>query len=70
VNAPDQRWLLLVYGSLLVPFVGPALLIMGSSVMYYRWRRERSELARWVNRHAWLAIGLNVALTLLLRWHR
>jgi hypothetical protein len=60
VNGPDRRWLLAIYGSLLVPFVGPALLIVASSVLYYVWWRERPERARWLNKHAWIAIGLNV----------
>jgi hypothetical protein len=47
-------------GSLLVPLVGPVLLALGSSLAYYRMRRSSPERARWLNRHAWIAIELNV----------
>ena len=57
---PDRRWLALIYGSLLVPLVGPVLLALVSSLLYYRWRNQAPERARWINRHAWIAIGLNV----------
>ncbi len=36
-----------------------ALLVVGSSVLYYVWRHDHPERARWVNKHAWIAIGLN-----------
>ena len=54
-----NRWLALIYGALLVPG-GALLLAVGSSVAYYRLRRRAPALARAVNRHAWLAIALNV----------
>jgi hypothetical protein len=57
----DRRVLALVYGSLLVPVVGPVLLAVGSSLAYYRLRPTRPAFAAWLNRHAWIAIGLNVA---------
>jgi hypothetical protein len=56
----DRRVLALVYGSLLVPLVGPLLLALGSSLAYYRLRRSRPGFASWLNVHAWIAIGLNV----------
>ncbi len=59
MSAPDRRWLLPIYGSLLVPFVGPALLIVVSSVLYYGWRIQFPARARWLNKHGWIAIGLN-----------
>jgi hypothetical protein len=37
-----------------------AFLVVASSVLYYMWRRRDSDRARWVNKHAWIAIGLNV----------
>jgi hypothetical protein len=57
----DRRVLAAIYGSLLVPFVGPLLLAVGSSLAYYRLRASRPAFAAWLNRHAWVAIGLNVA---------
>jgi hypothetical protein len=66
VSTPDRRWLFAIYGSLLVPFVGPALLIVASSVLYYAWRSAQPDRARWLNKHAWIAIGLNACLHLVL----
>jgi hypothetical protein len=62
---PSERaqlpWLALVYGSLAIPFVGPLLLAVVSSVLYFRWRKTDPVRAAWVNRHAWIAAGLNTA---------
>lgn len=63
----DSRWLLVIYGLLFVPFIGPALLIVGSSAAYYAWRHRWPEAAARVNRHAWIAIGANIAATLAVR---
>ena len=54
-----RSWLVLVYGSLLVPLVGPVLLALVSSFAYFRLRTTSPEMARALNRHAWIAIGLN-----------
>lgn len=66
-----RSWLVLVYGSLLVPLVGPLLLALGSSLAYFRLRRTSPDRARALNRHAWIAIGLNacanVAIAILIR---
>jgi hypothetical protein len=56
-----RSWLVLVYGSLLVPFVGPVLLALGSSLAYFRLRRKSPSVARALNRHAWIAIAINVS---------
>ena len=61
MNTPNSRWLALVYGSLLIPFVGPLLLAIVTSVLYFRWRHTDSVRAAWVNKHAWIAAGLNTA---------
>jgi hypothetical protein len=60
-TVPRRRWLALIYGSLLVPIVGPVLLVLASSLLYYRWRTRLPNRARWINRHAWIAIALNAA---------
>jgi len=57
----DRRWLVAVYASMLVPF-GPALLILGTSVLYYVWRRRFPRRAATLNMHAWIAFALGVAL--------
>jgi hypothetical protein len=68
---PAKRWLFAIYGSVLVPG-GPWVLIVLSSVLYYRWRRPRPESARWVNKHAWIAFLINASLVFALRhyWRR
>jgi hypothetical protein len=59
---PDDRmWLWIVYGLLFVPYVGPVVLVVGSSVLYYSWRKRWPEAAARLNVHAWIAIGINVA---------
>jgi hypothetical protein len=67
VSTPSPRWLWAVYGSVLVPYVGPAVLILTSSVLYYRWRSLDPDRAKWLNRHAWVAVLLNAALVIVLR---
>ena len=64
MSAPNSRWLALVYGSLLIPFVGPLMLALVSSLLYFRWRNTDPQRAQWINRHAWIAAGLNTATNL------
>jgi hypothetical protein len=59
VSPLPRLWLVLVYGSLLVPLVGPVLLALVSSLAYFRLRTTSPERARALNKHAWIAIGLN-----------
>ena len=59
MSRADRSWLLVIYGTLAIPIAGPLLLIVASSVLYCRWRRHHLERARWMNKHAWIAIGLN-----------
>jgi hypothetical protein len=65
VKPNDRRWLWL-YGLLFVPYVGPLVLVVGSSVAYCAWRGMYPVAARRLNRHAWIAIGLNVITHVLL----
>jgi hypothetical protein len=58
VSTPDRKWLLVLYGSLLLPIVGPAVLVVASACLCYA-RRRQPERARWIMRHTWIAIGLN-----------
>jgi hypothetical protein len=60
----DRRWLIAVYGALLVPVYGPALLILGSSALYYVWRRKTPHRASALNRHAWRAWALGMSVYL------
>ena len=68
MNCGPRWWLALVYGSLFVPLVGPLLLALGSSLAYLRLRRTSPALARRVNRHAWIAIGLNACSNAAVLW--
>jgi hypothetical protein len=62
VSPADPRWVWIVYATLLVPIVGPGLLIVWSSVVYYVWRRKFPEAAARLNRHAWIAVAISVSL--------
>jgi hypothetical protein len=61
MNPDDRRWLWLVYATVLVPLVGQALVVVGSSALYFQWRHAWPMAARRLNRHAWLAVGLKIA---------
>jgi hypothetical protein len=63
----DPRWTWLVYATALFPVIGQALVVVASSVLYYRWRRAWPREAFRLNVHAWIAVGLNIALVLGLR---
>jgi hypothetical protein len=60
VSLVPRPWLVLLYGSLLIPLVGPTLLVLGSSLAYFRLRGPAPQRARALNRHAWIALGLNL----------
>ena len=62
----DKRWPWIVYSTVLVPVVGQPIVVLGSSFLYFRWRRAWPEEAKRLNRHAWIAVALNIALTLAL----
>jgi hypothetical protein len=64
MNPDDRRWLWIVYATVFVPLVGRPLVVLGSSALYFRWRRHWPEAAARLNRHAWIAVALNIALTL------
>jgi hypothetical protein len=63
MSPDDRRWLWLVYGTVFVPLVGQPLVVLASSVLYYRWRRGWPEAAVRLNVHAWIAVALNIGLT-------
>jgi hypothetical protein len=64
---PNRRWLWALYASVLVPFVGPTIVILVSSWLYYRLRGVDPNRARWLNRHAWIAVLGNAAVVIVLR---
>ena len=63
----DPRWPWLVYGTVFVPLVGQPLVVVASSILYYRWRKAWQREAFWLNVHPWIAVALNLALVLRLR---
>jgi hypothetical protein len=64
MSPDDRRWPWLVYATVLVPLVGQPLVVFGSSVLYFRWRRRWPREAARLNRHAWIAVAMNIVLTL------
>jgi hypothetical protein len=60
----DPRWVWLVYATVFVPLIGQPIVVFGSSVLYFKWRRHWPKAASRLNRHAWIAVALNVLLTL------
>ncbi len=67
MSIPSRRWLAAIYGSVLVPLVGPMLLVIASSILFLRLRRTDPERARWLNFHSWIAFLSNVVIVLMLR---
>jgi len=51
----DTLWYAVIWGSVLVPFVGVWIIIILSSVMYYAWRKQYPKKANAVNRQGWFA---------------
>jgi len=64
-NDPRLHWL--VYATALFPVIGQPIVVVASSVLYYRWRRAWPREAFWLNVHAWIAVALNICLVLALR---
>jgi hypothetical protein len=63
----DPRWRWLVYATVFVPLVGQPVVVIASSILYYRWRKKWPREAFWLNVHAWIAVALNIALVLGIR---
>jgi hypothetical protein len=64
MSPDDRRWLWFVYATVFVPFVGQPVVVLGSSLLYFRWRHDWPKAAARLNRHAWVAVALNIVLTL------
>jgi hypothetical protein len=47
-----------------VPLIGQPIVVLGSSLLYFQWRRGWPDAAKRINRHAWIAVALNIGLTL------
>jgi hypothetical protein len=63
MSPDDPRWIRLVYATVLVPFIGQPLVVVASSILYFRWRKQWPKAAFRLNVHAWVAVGLNIGLT-------
>jgi hypothetical protein len=48
-------WLWGLWAAILVPFAGPWVIVILSSVMYYVWKNDYPNRAKTINRHGWLA---------------
>jgi hypothetical protein len=64
MSPDDKRWTRLVYATVFVPFIGQPLVVFASSLLYYRWRNQSPKAAFRLNVHAWIAVALNIGLTL------
>lgn len=47
-------WKIGLYGAALIPY-GSWFVVLGSSVLYYAWRKDFPNKAKAINRHGWLA---------------
>ena len=62
MSAPNSRWLAARLRVAARPVrCGPLMLALVSSLLYFRWRNTDPQRAHWINRHAWIAAGLNMA---------
>jgi hypothetical protein len=62
------KWIVAIYLATLVPYAGPPAVILLSSILYYAWRRSKPTAAKQLNRHAWLAWGIAMALSAVIRF--
>lgn len=48
-------WLIAIWLSVIVPYIGSWAIVILSSIMYYSWKNEYPNKAKSINRHGWLA---------------
>lgn len=62
---PDDQlndgWKIGMYGAALIPY-GSWFVVLGSSILYYAWRKDYPNKAAAINRHGWLAWLLGLVL--------
>jgi hypothetical protein len=56
----SRGWKVAMYGAALVPYFGSWFVVLGSSILFYVWRKEHPNKANSVNRHGWLAWLLGI----------
>lgn len=64
MSPDDRRWPWLVYLTVLVPLVGQPIVVLASSVLYSVGAGSGPKAAARINRHAWIAVAMNIVLTL------
>jgi len=57
----SDGWKICLYAAALVPY-GSWFVVIGSSVLYYAWKKDFPNKAKAINRHGWLAFLLGMAL--------
>ena len=69
----EGHWYAVIWGALLIPFVGCTVILILSSVMFYVWRNTYPRKARAINVHGWLAFIIGQAMSVLFfrsTWHQ
>jgi len=56
----SRGWKVGLYGAALIPY-GSWFVVLGSSILFYVWRKEHPNKAKSVNRHGWLAWLMGLA---------
>ncbi|MDF3069569.1 MAG: hypothetical protein K0R38_5170 [Polyangiaceae bacterium] len=56
----SEGWKIALYAAALIPW-GSWFVVLGSSVLYYAWRKETPNKAAQINKHGWLAWLLGMA---------
>lgn len=59
-------WYVIIWCSLLVPFLGGLIIVVLSSVMYYMWRKEFPNKAKVINKQGFMAFFAGLALGLII----
>jgi len=69
----EGHWYAVIWGALLLPFLGCTVILILSSVMYYFWRKTYPRKALAINLQGWLAFIAGQAISVLFFqsfWHR
>jgi mannose/fructose/N-acetylgalactosamine-specific phosphotransferase system component IIC len=57
----SEGWKIALYAAALIPY-GSWFVVLGSSILYYAWRKETPNKAAQINKHGWLAWLLGMVL--------
>jgi len=53
----EPHWYWIIWGSFFIPYLGPWVIILTTSIAYYIWKNEYPNKARAINRQGFLAFG-------------